>query len=149
MELRKSLQSSSSWQTRVSHRFTTKMSKSSHLSKTDPSRWFRAPDPAGKHRKSPEMEAVFRPEPGGKHWKKSENFPAGILLRHNHRNYPEPAVSGPDCSTWGEIDRNRILPPLLATSVTCSYLSRDWLDLFQWIWLTLIVSNKNFHGPMK
>jgi hypothetical protein len=31
---------------------------------------------------------------------KSEKFPAGILLPQNHRNYPEPAVSGPDCSTW-------------------------------------------------
>ncbi len=65
------------------------------------------------------MEAVFRPEnfrifsggflptscafqqeAGGKHWKKSEKFPAGILLPQNHRNYPKPAVSGPDCTTW-------------------------------------------------
>jgi len=35
------------------------------------------------------------------HWKKSENFPAGILLPQNQQNSPEPAVSGPDCSTWG------------------------------------------------
>ncbi len=43
---------------------------------------------------------AFRQEPGGKHWKKSEKFPGGILVPQNHRNYPEPAVSGPDCSTW-------------------------------------------------
>ncbi len=30
----------------------------------------------------------------------SEKNPAGILLPQNHRNYPEPAVSGPGCSTW-------------------------------------------------
>ncbi len=38
---------------------------------------------------------AFRQEPAGNHRKKSENFPAGILLPQNHRNYPEPAVSGP------------------------------------------------------
>jgi hypothetical protein len=27
-------------------------------------------------------------------------FPAGILLPQNHRNYPEPVVSGPVRSTW-------------------------------------------------
>ncbi len=43
---------------------------------------------------------AFRQELGGKDWKKSEKFPAGILLPQNHRNYPEPAVSEPDCSTW-------------------------------------------------
>jgi hypothetical protein len=87
-------------------------------------------DPAGKMRESHRilqentgyrwnMEAVLRPEiarifsggflstscafrqkPAGNHRKKSENFPAGILLPQNHRNYPEPVVSGPDCSTW-------------------------------------------------
>jgi hypothetical protein len=46
------------------------------------------------------MEAVFRPELDGKHWKKSDKFPVGILLPQNHWNYREPAVSGPDCSTW-------------------------------------------------
>jgi hypothetical protein len=46
------------------------------------------------------MEAVFRPELGGKHWKKYDKFPAGILLPQNYRNYPEPAVSGPDSSIW-------------------------------------------------
>ncbi len=65
------------------------------------------------------MEAVFRPEialifpgellstfrafwqePALNHRKKSEQFPAVILLLQNHRNYPEPAVSGPGCSTW-------------------------------------------------
>jgi hypothetical protein len=43
---------------------------------------------------------AFRQEPGEKHRKKSENFPAGILLPQNHRNYREPAVFEPDCSTW-------------------------------------------------
>jgi hypothetical protein len=43
---------------------------------------------------------AFRQEPGGKHWKKSEKFPAGILLPQNHRNYPEPVVSKPECLTW-------------------------------------------------
>jgi hypothetical protein len=42
---------------------------------------------------------AFRQEPAGNHQKKSENFPVGILLPQNHRNYPEPAVSGPGCST--------------------------------------------------
>jgi hypothetical protein len=42
----------------------------------------------------------FRQETAGNHRKKSENVPAGILLPQNHRNYPEPAVSGPGCSTW-------------------------------------------------
>jgi hypothetical protein len=37
---------------------------------------------------------------GGKYSKKSEKFPAGILLPRNHGNYPEPAASGPGCSTW-------------------------------------------------
>ncbi len=65
-------------------------------------------DPAGKmqdsHRIQQEntgnrwnMKAVFRQESDGKHGEKSENFPAGILLPQNH---PEPAVSGPDCSSW-------------------------------------------------
>jgi hypothetical protein len=45
-------------------------------------------------------EAVFRQESDGKHGKKSENFLVGILLSQNHQNYPEPAVSGPDCLTW-------------------------------------------------
>ncbi len=43
---------------------------------------------------------AFRQEPVGNHLKKCENFPAGILLPQNHRNYPEPAVSGSGCSTW-------------------------------------------------
>jgi hypothetical protein len=43
---------------------------------------------------------AFRQEPVGNHWKKSEKFPAGILLLQNHWNNPEPAVSWPDCSTW-------------------------------------------------
>jgi hypothetical protein len=43
---------------------------------------------------------AFRQEPAGNHRKKSENFPSGILLPENHWNYPEPAVSGPGCSTW-------------------------------------------------
>jgi hypothetical protein len=58
------------------------------------------------------MEAVFRPGivwifsggflcfPAGTGQKSSEKFPAGILLPQNHRNYPEPAVSGSGCSTW-------------------------------------------------
>jgi hypothetical protein len=34
---------------------------------------------------------IFRQGLGRKHWRKSENFPAGILLPQNHQNYPEPA----------------------------------------------------------
>jgi hypothetical protein len=37
---------------------------------------------------------------GRKSSEKSENFPVGILLPQNHWNHPEPAVSGPGCSTW-------------------------------------------------
>ncbi len=85
-----------------------------------PGRWFWPPDPAGKHRKSLELgssiptgngpdfsggylptSCAFRYEPAGNYRKKSENFLAGILLPQNHRNYPESAVSGPGCSTWG------------------------------------------------
>jgi hypothetical protein len=44
--------------------------------------------------------SAFRKELARHHRKKSEKFPAGILLPQNHRNYPEPAVSEPDCSTW-------------------------------------------------
>ncbi len=95
-----------------------------------PGRWFRPQDRAVKMRESHRilkestrnrwnMETVFRPEifriffggflptsfafrqePGGKYWKKSDKFPAGILLPQNHRNRPEPVVSGPDCSNW-------------------------------------------------
>jgi hypothetical protein len=43
---------------------------------------------------------TFRQEPPGNHRKKSEKFPAGILLPQNHRNYPEPVVSKPECLTW-------------------------------------------------
>jgi hypothetical protein len=43
---------------------------------------------------------AFRRELSGNHWKKFEKFPVGILLPQNQRNYPELAVSGPDCSTW-------------------------------------------------
>jgi hypothetical protein len=43
---------------------------------------------------------AFRQEPVGNHRKKFENFPAVILLPQNHRNYLEPAVSGPGSSTW-------------------------------------------------
>ncbi len=39
---------------------------------------------------------AFRQKLGGKHWKKSEKFPAGILLPQNYRNSQEPAVSGLD-----------------------------------------------------
>jgi hypothetical protein len=46
------------------------------------------------------ISCAFRQEPARNHQKKSENFPTGILLQQNHRNYPEPAVSGPGCSTW-------------------------------------------------
>ncbi len=65
------------------------------------------------------METVFRPdigrifsggflsnscasrqEPAGNRRKKSETFLEGILLPPNHRNYPEPVVSGPGSSTW-------------------------------------------------
>jgi hypothetical protein len=85
-------------------------------------------DPAGKHRKSLKhgsslpsgkfsdftggfllTSCAFRQEPGGKQWKKSEKFPAGILLPQNYRNYPEPAVSGPDCSTWVRVQRKNIV----------------------------------------
>jgi hypothetical protein len=74
-------------------------------------------DPAGKMRESHRIlhentrncwnvEAVFRSIPanflcfpagtGRKSSEKTEKFPAGILLPQNHRNYPEPAVSGWD-----------------------------------------------------
>jgi hypothetical protein len=43
---------------------------------------------------------AFWQEPAGNHRKKSENFPVGILLPQNQRNYPEQGVSGPGCSTW-------------------------------------------------
>jgi hypothetical protein len=59
---------------------------------------------------------AFRKEPAGNHWKKSENFPAGILLPQNHRNFPEPAVSGPGCSTWDAIRKgNSELEPVHLT----------------------------------
>ncbi len=66
------------------------------------------------------MEAVFRPEivrifSGGflcfqagtdrKSSEKAENFPAGILLPQNYRNYQEPVVFGPVCSTWEVIQK--------------------------------------------
>jgi hypothetical protein len=78
----------------------------------------KSPYPAGKHRKSLEHGSsipagnlskfsgflptsfAFLQEPGGKHWKKSEKFTAGIMLRQNYCNYSEPAVFGPDCSTY-------------------------------------------------
>jgi hypothetical protein len=47
---------------------------------------------------------AFRQEPVGNHWKKSDKFLAGILLPQNYRNYPQPAFSGPDCSTWVKED---------------------------------------------
>jgi hypothetical protein len=50
---------------------------------------------------------AFQQEPAANHWKKSEKFPAAILLPQNHRNYPEPAVSGPDCSTWAVTSINK------------------------------------------
>ena len=86
-------------------------------------------DPVGNMRKSHRilqentrnrwnMEAVFRPEidrtfsggfqptscafwleTAGNYWKKSEEFPVGILLPQHHRNYPEPTVSKPDSFT--------------------------------------------------
>ncbi len=62
-----------------------------------PGRWFRPPDPTRSSRKTPEIAGT---------WKQyssrtlSAFFSAGILLPRNHRNYPESAVSGPDCSTW-------------------------------------------------
>ncbi len=42
----------------------------------------------------------FRQEPAENHRKKTGQFPAGILLPQNHRNYRKLAVSGLDCSTW-------------------------------------------------
>jgi len=47
-------------------------------------------------------------ESTGNHGKKSEKFPAGRLLPQNHRNYLEPAVSGPDCSTWEDSKQKKI-----------------------------------------
>ncbi len=98
-------------------------------------------DPAGKMRESTgnrwNMKVVFRTENFrlfsggflptsctflqelvGKHWKKSEKFPARILLPQNHRNYPEPAVSGPDSSTWGLIKRK-------FNQLPCKFASRS------------------------
>jgi hypothetical protein len=43
---------------------------------------------------------AFRQETARNHRKKSGKFPVGILLPQNHRNYREPAVFGPVCSTW-------------------------------------------------
>ncbi|CAM2712609.1 unnamed protein product [Rotaria socialis] len=44
--------------------------------------------------------SAFWQELIGNHQKKSENFPTGILLAQNQRDYPEPVASRPDCSTW-------------------------------------------------
>ncbi len=73
-----------------------------------------SPDPAGKPRKSPEVEAVFRPEicwifsggflsiscafrqePAGNHRKKSEKFPVEILLPRSSDFRCFPAGTGP------------------------------------------------------
>jgi hypothetical protein len=58
------------------------------------------------------MEAVFQQVPdnflcfptgtGHTSSEKFEKLLTGMLLPQNHRNYPKPAVSGPDCSTWGQ-----------------------------------------------
>jgi hypothetical protein len=45
----------------------------------------------------PVESCTSRQKPGGKHWKKSEKFPAGIMLPQNHW---EPNFFEPDCSTW-------------------------------------------------
>jgi len=71
-------------------RFVSIQKKDPLFLDNDSGRWFRPPDLAGSCRKAPEIIG-----------KKFEKFPAGILLPQNHRNYSEPAVSGPDCSTWG------------------------------------------------
>ncbi len=67
-------------------------------------------------------------EPGGKHWKKSEKFPAGILFPQNHRNSPEPAVSGPDCSTWVGI--LLCLTCCLTSYFTCSCREYNWFRVY-------------------
>ncbi len=77
------------------------LSRRSRLKKSTlryPGRWFRHPDPAGKHRKLSEFfPDNFLCFPEGTHWKKSEKFPAEILLPQNHRNYRQPSVSGRCC----------------------------------------------------
>jgi hypothetical protein len=55
------------------------------------------------------ISCAFRQEPTGNHRKKSETFPSGTLLSENHRNYPEPAVSGPGCSTWEVLLRGSVI----------------------------------------
>ncbi|CAF3415963.1 unnamed protein product [Rotaria socialis] len=76
----------------------------------------KSPCPAVKHVKSLEhgssipvkntaglfrrIPAKFRCFPAGTDRKSPENFPIGILLPQDQRNYSEPAVSRPDCSTW-------------------------------------------------
>jgi hypothetical protein len=40
------------------------------------------------------------PYPEGKYQKSLKKIPPGILLPHNHRNCPEPAVFGLGCSIW-------------------------------------------------
>jgi hypothetical protein len=70
--------------------------KTGILTQVDDSGQWIPKDPSGKMQES---QRILQ-EPAGNHWKKSENFPAGKLLPQNHRNFPEPAVSGSDCSTW-------------------------------------------------
>ncbi len=79
----------------------------------------KSPDPAEKHRKSLELEAVFRPEIvrifsggflsnscvfrqelAGNHRKKSEKFQAGILLPCSSDFRCFPAETGPYLLTW-------------------------------------------------
>jgi len=39
---------------------------------------------------------------------KIQKFSARTLLPQNHRNYPEPDVSGPNCSTWEDSKQKKI-----------------------------------------
>jgi hypothetical protein len=47
----------------------------------------------------PPTSCTFQQELPGTHGEKSEKFPTGILLPQSDRNYRDPAVSEPGCST--------------------------------------------------
>jgi len=52
-----------------------------------------------------QTSSAFRQKSAGNHRKKSENFRLEYCFHKNHRNYPETAVSRPDCSTWVNIEK--------------------------------------------
>ncbi len=56
--------------------------------------------------------------------KKWDNFPAGILLPRNHRNYPEPAVSAPGCLT--------LVASYFSSEFFFSFSSLGWWFISKW-----------------